>query len=327
MRNRRQAARDVRSGRQTAAAQEEMMEDVQEVDACVVAEGRRLLATAFETATAGDGLAGSGMAGAELLRRVRRRTRRQRRARALVPAGAVAALGGAAALAVTLTATVASAPSAFAAVSAAAAKTSAESFRVTMHGTSNELGSTSHWEVTGEFAPSRGVGEEAVNSGKITVLYVGKHIYQNVQNIPGAGKPWDEFKIWPMTATEIATSPQFGGEQAADPGVLLSLLKSAGTVIDEGPASGLGWTGTKYGFTVATPKDTQVATGTVDVDGKGQVRRLLETFTVAVGRGRHFTFTEDVTFSGFNIPVTVTVPPAGQVSVFNGYVLSPYGGF
>jgi hypothetical protein len=307
--------------------QEEPMEHVQEIDGRAEAEGRLLLATAFETATAGDGLAGSGMAGEELLRQVRRRTTRRRRTRALVPAGAVAALGGAAAVAVTLTATVAGAPSAFAAVTAAAAKTSAESFRVTMHGTSNELGPTSHWQITGEFAPSHGVGEERVNSGKITVLYVGKHMYQKVQNIPGAGKPWDEFKIWPMTATEIATSPQFGGEEAADPSVLLSLLKSAGTVTDEGPASGLGWTGTKYGFTVAAPKDIQVATGTVDVDGKGQVRRLLETFTVAVGRGRHFTFTEDVTFSGFNLPVTVTVPPASQVSVFNGYVLSPYGAF
>jgi hypothetical protein len=304
-----------------------MMEDVQEVDACVAAEGRRLLATAFETAPAGDGLAGSGMAGAELLRRVRRRTTRRRRAQALVPAGAVAALGGAVALAVTLTATVASAPSAFAAVSAAAAKTSAESFRVTMHGTRNELGSKSHWEVTGAFAPSRGVGEEVMNSGKITVRYVGTHIYQKVQNLPGAGRPWVEAKIWPMTPTEIATSPQFGGEEAADPSVLLSLLKSAGTVTDEGPASGPGWTGTKYGFTVATPKDIQVATGTVDVDEKGQVRHMQETLAVAVSAGRHFTFTEDVTFSGFNIPVTVTAPPASQVSVFNGYVLSPYSAF
>jgi hypothetical protein len=304
------------------------MEDVQGVDGCVEAEARLLLAAAFETAPAGDGLAGHGLAGAELLRGVRRRTSRQRRVRALVPTGAVAALGGAAAVVVTLTATVASAPSAFAAVTAAAAKTSAESFHVTMHGTTNELVMpTSHWEVTGEFAPSRGIGEEAMNSGKITVLYVGKHIYQNVQNIPGAGKPWDEFKIWPMTATEIATSPQFAGEEAADPGALLSLLKSAGAVTDEGPASGPGWTGVKYGFTVAAPKDSATTTGIVDVDGKGQVRRMLATSAFAVGRGRHFTFTEDVTFSDFGVPVTVTVPPASQVSVFNGYVLGPYSGF
>src|ERR1700685_690273 len=98
MRKRRSAARDVRSGRR-AILQEETMEDVREVDACAEAEGRLLLATAFETATAGDGLAGSTLAGAELLRRVRRRTTRQRRARALVPTGAVAALGGAVAFA------------------------------------------------------------------------------------------------------------------------------------------------------------------------------------------------------------------------------------
>jgi hypothetical protein len=307
--------------------QEEPMEHVQEVDGCAEAEGRLLLAAAFETATAGDGLAGSGMAGAELLRQVRRRTMRRRRTRALVPAGAVAALGGAAAVAVTLTATVASAPSAFAAVTAAAAKTSAESFQVTMHGASNELGPTSHWQITGEFAPSRGVGEETMNSGKITVLYVGKHMYQKVQNIPGAGKPWVEAKVWPLTATEIAVSPQFADEEAADPAALLSLLKSAGTVTAEGRASGPGWTGTRYGFTVATPKEPATATGTVDVDGQGRVRRMLATFEFAVGRGQHFTATEDVTFSDFGTTVTVTVPPASQVSHFNGYIGSPYTGW
>jgi hypothetical protein len=308
--------------------QEDEMEHVQEIDGGAEAEGRWLLATAFETAPVGQ-LAGGGVAadGAELLRQVRRRVTVRRRTRALVPAGAAAALAGAAAVAVTLTATVASAPSAFAAVSAAAAKTSAESFQVTMHGTSDELGSASRWEATGAFAPSRGVGEEVIDSGKITDLYVGKHVYQKVQNLPGAGKPWVEYKIWPMTASAIATSPQFGGEEAADPGVLLSLLESAGTVTDEGPASGPDWTGTKYGFTVAAPKDAQVATGTVDVDGKGQVRRLQETLTVAVGHGQHFTFTEDVTFGAFNLPVTVTVPPASQVFVFNGYLGDPYSSF
>jgi hypothetical protein len=126
--------------------------------------------------------------------------------------------------------------------------------------------------------------------------------------------------MWASTYTRRSRTYREQGSH-----VLLSLLKSAGTVTDEGPASGPGWTGTKYGFTVAAPKDIQVATGTVDVDGKGQVRHLQETLTV--DRGRHFTFTEDVTFSGFNSPVTVTVPPASQVSVFNGYLLGPYSGF
>ena len=70
------------------------MEHIQELDASTEAEGRRLLAAAFETVQAGQVLAGDGPAGAELLRRVRQRTSRRRRVRALVPAGAVAALGG-----------------------------------------------------------------------------------------------------------------------------------------------------------------------------------------------------------------------------------------
>ena len=113
------------------------MEDRQDLDPVIEAEGRRLLAAAFETSPAGPVLGGTAQADhewaeAERLRwQVRRRISRRRRMRALVPAGAVVALGGAVALVLTLAATVANAPSALAAVTAAAAKTSAVSFRVT----------------------------------------------------------------------------------------------------------------------------------------------------------------------------------------------------
>jgi hypothetical protein len=331
MRKRRSAARDVRSGRR-AILQEETMEDVREVDACAEAEGRLLLATAFETATAADGLAGSTLAGAELLRRVRRRTTRQRRARALVPTGAVAALGGAAALAVTLTATVASAPSAFAAVTAAAAKTSAESFHMsaqspqaTTQGTGNEIGAAWDWKVTGEFAPSHGVGEEVLltHRGKFQILFIDKQVYlrASIPNVVVGPKPWLEGKMWPLTASQSAASPQFVARESADPGALLGLLKSAGTVTAEGPSSGPGWTGTKYGFTVTTPKDAQTATGTVYVDAQGLVRRMAATFAYPVLAGPNSTFTEDVTFSDFGAPVSVTVPPASQVLRSNRYIL------
>jgi hypothetical protein len=320
--------------------QEEPMEHVQEIDGRAEAEGRWLLATAFETAPAADGLAGSGMAGAELLRQVRRRTTRRRRTRALVPAGAVAALGGAAAVAVTLTATVASAPSAFAAVTSAAAKTSAESFQVTMNGVTTEPPRwVRHWGVTGEFDPSRGVGEETITDlGKTQVRYIGQHMYVNQDSSqakpqsrkvatvwPGpitqpVTQPWVEAAIGPrLSASAIAVSPDFGQQESVNPGALLSLLKSAGTVTDEGPASGPGWTGTKYGFTVASSKDTATATGTLDVDGQGQVRRMLATLTFTQA-GADFTCTEDVTFSNFGAPVTVTAPPPSQVLNLSGHV-------
>jgi Sigma-70 region 2 len=51
-----------------------------------------------------------------------------------------------------------------------------------------------------------------------------------------------------------------------DPGTFLAQLEKAGTVTDEGPASGPGWTGTKYAFAVRAGKNGPVAvSGTVDV--------------------------------------------------------------
>ena len=46
---------------------------------------------------------------------------------------------------------------------------------------------------------------------------------------------------------------------------------------------------------------------------------MLETLTFAVGGGVHFTCMEDVTFSDFGVPVTVTVPPASQVDRLSGH--------
>lgn len=324
------------------------MEDVQEIDGCVEAQARRLLATAFETAPAVH-----GPAGAELLRGVRRRSSRQRRARALGPAGAVAALGGAAAVAVTLTAAVASAPSAFAAVTAAATKTSAESFRVTAetfqatrHGANGETFPAVTMKATGEFAPSHGLGKELVLDGlgeeltpghtaKYQLLFIGTDLYlhSTVPNFTrAAANPWVEGKVWPQAVSESAVSPQFDVMDPADPGALLSLLKSAGTVTNEGPASGPGWIGTKYGFTVTIRKDYQTAVGTVYVDSHGLVRRMLTTFTSVTPKstftsvapnGAPVTFRQDVTFSDFGTAVSVTAPPASQVLRTNGYILLP----
>ena len=309
------------------------MEHVQEVDPGAEAEGRLLLAAAFETATAGDGLVGSGMAGAELLRQVRRRTTRRRtRARALVPAGAVAALALAGAVTLTLTATVASAPSAFAAVTAAAAKTSTESFRVRMNITTTTeavTGSTvTHYRVAGQADPSHAVGEETVASkdllgGPIQVRFIGLDVYVKTPTRKGgvSPRPWSEAALYrPLTGKQLIVSPGFDSQEAVDPGALIALLRSAGTVTKEGPASGPGWTGTKYRFTVATSGRVSPVTGTVYVDSTGQVRRLLTTMTLQIGGGYHDTSTEDVSFSDFGAPVSVTAPPASQVTRDKGYV-------
>jgi hypothetical protein len=292
----------------TKAMREEVMDNVHELDGCDEAEGQRLLTAAFETAPTGEAPA------AELLRRVRRHDKTRRRARTLVPAGAVAALGGAAAVAVTLTATVAAAPSAFAAVSAAAAKTSAESFHVTVRQTvaGSSAGGISSGRVAGDFDPSRGVGDEAASSGPVSaVLYLGNESYARVSGADplGHGKPWVE-----------SVSLGLG----YDPGTFLAQLEKAGTVTDEGPASGPGWTGTKYAFTIRAGKNGPVAvSGSLDVDTQGLVRDLVQTTTLQPVPGEPgVTFTDDVTFSDFGVSVPIpAAPPASQVYNYGKQIL------
>jgi hypothetical protein len=267
------------------------------------------------------------------------RRRARYRIRALVSAGAVALAAGGTVLATTLTATVASAPPALAAVTAAATKTSAESFHVTMKAVTTEpvppgRGATLvlPWGITGEYDSSRGIGEETITEAhtpETQVIYVGQQMYVHTdapqtKNPPASGpgadpKPWIELAIWPrQSATAIAVSPDFA-QQSIYPAALLGLLKSVGTVTDKGPVSGPHWTGTKYGFSVTAPKDAATASGTIDVDTQGQVRRMLVTLTFAAGGGVNFTCVEDVTYSDYGAPVTVTVPPASQVDRFSGH--------
>jgi hypothetical protein len=50
---------------------------------------------------------------------------------------------------------------------------------------------------------------------------------------------------------------------------------------------------------------------------------MLSTFTFADLGGPTVRFTEDVTFSDFNAPVSVTAPPASQVQRTTGYIFLP----
>jgi hypothetical protein len=100
-----------------------------------------------------------------------------------------------------------------------------------------------------------------------------------------------------------------------NPGTFLAQLEKAGTVIDEGPASGPGWTGTKYAFAIRDGKNGPVTvSGTVYVDQQGLVRHLVITTTLLPVPGEPWTrFTDDVTFGDFGVSVSVAAPPASQV--------------
>lgn len=315
------------------------MEDWPDLDPAIEAEGRRLLTAAFATSLAGPVPGGTAeaeheWADAERLRRqVRRRISRRQRVRALVPAGAVVALGGAVALALTLTATVASAPSALAAVTAAAAKTSSLSFRVTSTRTAVlPSGKRPPSRITGVFDPGRGLGEEETKfetyDGTLHIRIVGGHIYAELTGSPFAyfhqrshGKPWIETPLPPpKPAASLGLIEGFDADEPIDPAVLLGMLKSAASVQAEGPASGPGWTGTKYAFTEPPLKGAVIpmtVSGTVYVDNQGRVRRMVtkQTSTMrltdnAIGTT---TVTYDLTFDEFGVRVSVTPPPASQV--------------
>jgi hypothetical protein len=205
--------------------------------------------------------------GIDLLRGVREqaaaRRRHRRRMRVLVPAGAVA---GVVAVAATLLGTsVANPPSALAAVTSAMVKTSAQSYRFSMNGslTLPSIGLTQHFALTGAIDPQHERGTELVTGGPLRgthtyvteqLRFIGKNLYTWVSPASGVrsvGKPWDEAPI-PAPDTRASPGSELRGntfEQPISPAELLGALRSAAAVRYVGPASGPGWTGSKYGFT------------------------------------------------------------------------------
>jgi Sigma-70 region 2 len=121
------------------------------------------------------------------------------------------------------------------------------------------------------------------------------------------GRHWER-----IPTASLAHLPTIGSFAAATPQQMLAEIKKAGTVTVAGPASGPGWTGTRYAFTASPGPGSGVKlTGTVTVDGQGRARALILTtrFTSAVNV---FVMTQALTFSDFGAPVTVTAPPADQ---------------
>jgi hypothetical protein len=310
-----------------------------ELDDGAEAEARRLLTAAFETAPARPGLAAAwGTPGktaapaSDPLGRVRKRAARERRRRVLVPAGAVAlaaAVAGGLTTGVVTAGGGAAAPSARTALTAALVKTSAQSFTFTASA-SRRLGpTTSHGSVAGEFDPVRGAGKEQVRSGgdQWQIRYTGAHAYSTTAGFAASlgthGKPWAEFPAV-VDPAEVAREGVTGflAGMPINPAGLLTLLKSAATVRAAGPASGPGWTGTKYTFTLPPDSDQvpQKASGTVSVDSAGRVRQLVarDSTVASVLHGNTvkkevWAVSQTLTFGGFGTPVTVTAPPADQV--------------
>ena len=84
---------------------------------------------------------------------------------------------------------------------------------------------------------------------------------------------------------------------------ILAEIKEEATVTVAGPASGPGWTGTRYAF--SAPKSG--LSGTVTVDQQGRARALVQTIRTP-SAVNPFVMTQVLTFSDFGAPVTV--PPA-----------------
>jgi hypothetical protein len=273
--------------------------------------------------------------GIDLLRGLRGRQEPVRRARyrlrALVSAGVLAAVGAATALGLTLTASVASAPSALAAVLAAEAKISTESYQFsskrlttqTPTGASETLSA-----VDGLFDPARAVGEEnPPGAPNERVLFIGPHLY-----MPATAQDLAHGKRWVETGMAPPSWGALLGERPVDPAVMLALFRTFATVRAAGPASGPGWTGTRYTF-IAKPQGKKIQglssteTGTVDVDAQGLVRRIMTITRVRMvvslirpGKAagttvQKFTLTSEATFGNFGCAVTVTAPPASEVYV------------
>jgi len=256
-----------------------------------------------------------------------------RRMLALMAAGAMAAAGGTAAL---LAASVSQAPSALTTVTSAVAKTSADSYSFRVNSTVRFAGrEVNSSAVTGVFDPGHKVGWEQLailpaRSKSAQIRFIGEYVYTWVS--PGSGfrtigKPWDKAPAPPSGADVLGVDGPYGfsTEQPVSPAELLAVLRYAAAVRGEAPASGPGWTGTKYGFTARLSALKSVS-GTVYVDQQGRVRRLVTITTLrsrAPGSRAAITTDRDLTFGDFGAPVSVTAPAASQVE----YTSTPYWGF
>jgi hypothetical protein len=283
---------------------------------------RQLLALASEDVPreAGDH---EGLLQGVLARRARARRSRRRLLTSAATAGVLTA-----ALAIVMSAATARLPgsvtrhgtapeSALAAVTLAAAETAVQTYQVqatfTYSGPRGLSSSPGRVTLTGEFDPASGLGEV---SGPRDIRWTGGYVYVYVGHDPAvAAKPWirvRESAVRVLSVHRLGLGDLVGGR--VGPQGLLEWLRSASQVTAVGPASGPGWTGTRYAVRARTTVGYYVGetdAGTVDVDRQGLVRRLDITQLSKVGADE-FGTTVHLVFDDFGVPVAVAAPPLSQ---------------
>jgi hypothetical protein len=253
--------------------------------------------------------------------------RRRRRTRRIMTTSAVAA----AALAAGITAALHAAPSPRSVVISALARTAAGSYTFSLDSATLRAGKEWNSDViTGAFDPRHGLGTETLtarsphlHSLEAQVLFIGTYLYTWVSpgsGLPAMARPWDKTPSAAVAAGGMPPGYDYGfaSDRPVSPDALSAVLQSADTSVrDSGPASGPGWTGTRYTFT-AHLSTQQFLNGTVYVDHQGHVRRV-----VTATKQHRLTTDRDLTISHFGTPVSVTPPPSNHVRYNSGL---PYWG-
>jgi hypothetical protein len=263
-------------------------------------EARRLLAAATEDMPPRISLL-DGFAAA----RRRDRARRTRRGAVLSAGIAVAAT---AVTAVTLT--IDSAPPALATVTGALTRTLTQSYHVSEQNSSYYIGNSritgrAHSTCESEADPVRHLAASSCSNG-VRILEVGGYTYLYIgDRADHPGRHWDR-----IPTTSIGDLPSIDSFITATPQQMLAEIKKADKVTVAGPASGSGWTGTRYAFSESSGAAIKLS-GTVSVDQQGLARALVLTIRLTSATNV-FVTTQVLTFSGFGAPVTVTPPPADQ---------------
>jgi len=241
-----------------------------------------------------------------------------------------AAAAAVVAAAVVITTALAQAPSALAQLTSAVSRTAAQSYHFTATTTSVTLSGTgtpvtTRTDLSGAFDPVRRLGEETTSTGEQT-RFIGSYVYLNGHLTLPDGKSWlraPSPTLWaPVTANrQLRLTAGLLSVAETSPQNLLALLESASQVNRQGSVSGPGWTGTRYAFSVTlaigpagSGQPTVHASGTIDVDQLGRVRRLDAAYTLpAMGSAPPEQATAEMTFSDFGAPVSVSAPPASDV--------------